>query len=500
MSILEKVALSKLADMNKTMYATKNGTSYKIKYKRSTTENEVLEFNQLGINQIIHLKKIYRETLTELTNNFSNPILWYTLNTDWISPYQNIVAVNPGKNLFNLAIVSLDSGLQQASIGYEVYTSAGYDVSDFIPVSAGTYAITKVRKYAIYNSTKTTVTVTDIPDRSPQVVTIVADGYLRCMFRHDEVPTSQVETGSIQTTFVPYEKLTSFTGTVGGNHGTSGDAGYSTARNISATMYADGKIVTDGEIVNCDQVVLVVKNYISASNKIDITTGFKADSLEETISYTITSNNIEVSVYLTALEDITINGYVGLQLTMDMFSGQVYYGDSANKYTHDGAMHYSVASPTFNGNKMIYSNSDNAIVTYYNLGLGLSDREYNPSGYPFYMSTFGKLYGHLVANSSPLTLTKGNTAYYVGGYTICQPLVCVGADRAYFIKLNGSIIYCVDFVTAHNNSYLVLPIDCLGREIEIINKSDSIACDNVVGGNGLKISASGWGVLEFKIK
>lgn len=378
-------ARNQVSTLNKSLFASKNGTSYKVKYRFNDTENMMIEFNKLGVNEIIHPKRIYKETSSQLTANMELAA-WYTLGTDWISPYSNIEAAN------------------------------------------GT---------------------------------------------------------------------TTFIGTTGGNHGTDGAGGFPTARNVSSSMYADGAKVVDGENVNCDEVTLVVVNYISAANHIDPVTGSKADSLEEVVTYKITPGNIEISVYLTAMEELTINGYAGLQMTTDMISGEYYFNDSSNKFFPDGTARSSEALP-FDVDRMIYADDQHVFATYTNRSVGLGDLSYRGSASVYTASVFNKLYAHLL--NSPITLLNGASTVYSGGYSITHPLPCDGAEKAYFVKYNGTKEYCVDFLSPVTNTYFEIGKEHVGKQIEIVDQSSSITCDNIVSGKGLKISANDFGTLKFKVK
>src|SRR5690606_35584662 len=106
------------------------------------------------------------------------------------------------------------------------------------------------------------------------------------------------------------------------------------------------------------EVKLVTKNLISVSNKINPDTGDKADSLEETVTYTVTPNHMEVAVCLKALEDLTINGYIGLQMTSNMFKGELDFCDGSGKLAPDGTRHDSLSLP-FLGDRVIYADSNN---------------------------------------------------------------------------------------------------------------------------------------------
>ena len=369
--------------------AIKTGNLFKIKYKYNDTINEMVEFSPLGINNIIHPKKISRETAGELTTALDGLTTHYVIDTDWVSPYKGIVADN------------------------------------------GT---------------------------------------------------------------------TSFDGTVGGNHGTVGAGGFATARPVSANLYVDGKLVTDNHVVYGDTAKLIVTNYVSASNKIDVSTGAKSDSLLETVVYTITKNNIEVAVTLKAEEPLTVNGYVGLQMTPQLVSNaDIYFGDKATKYKADGALHNSDSLP-FDGDRVVISNASDLVAMYTNRGVGVGDLSKIGTSPIHFVSEFNKVYSHLIGTGQSLRLLTNQAAYYSGGYSFMSPLKCNGAERAYKIKLNGQDIYCVDFFSVSVGTYLETSIADYGKEIEILEKSDTVAADEVISGNGLRLSSTGFGTLKFKIK
>lgn len=370
----------------KSMYATKNGTSYMIKF-RYGSEFMVVEFNELGINKIIHPKRLYKQTAADLNADFSNLTLWNEIRTDWVSPYRGVTAINGGTS--------------------------------------------------------------------------------------------------------------SFTGTVGGNHGTVRGEGFATARSISMVMYADGNIINDGTVVNCDEVKIVTQNYISASNKMNPDTGEKADSLEEVVTFSVTPNHIEVSVSLTALEDLMINGYVGLQMTTNMFAGEVYFNDGSGKFKPDGTRRDSMSQP-FNGDRVVYSDSDNVFVVYTNRTSGLGDLSQKGAAPIHFISAFNKIYSHLI--SSPITVLANEPVCYSGGYTLDVPMSCAGAEKAYTIQLNGTKYYCVDFLEPVSDTYLQVNPLWLGKQIDLVEKSESVICDDIISEKGLRISSSDWGSLKFRMK
>ena len=367
----------------------KNGDKIQVKYRYNALENEIVEFNRLGINNIIHPKAFYREASTSLTDNFNNLSTRYTLNTDWVSPY----------------------------------------------------------------------------------ATLVADG-----------------------------GTTTFAGTVGGNHGTVGSGGHATARPVSEEYFLDGEMIKDGSVLYGDEVKIVVNNYVSARNRINPDTGAKSDSLLETVVYTITTNNIEVSVYCTANEPLNMGNYTGLQMTCALVpGGEIYFSeDTVGKFIDDGLRHDSSALP-YTGDRVVISNENDLVAVYTNREVGLGDLSHKGST-PIHFVNGNKTYSHLINPDNQVHLDTGESAYYSGGYSIMKPLECIGAEKAYFIKVDGTKIYCVDFLENSVNAYLKLPSSELGKTIEVLEKSETVLVDGIISGKGLKINSSGIGTLKFIIK
>lgn len=80
------------------MAALKTGTTLAVKFVYSDTQNMIIEFDLLGINQITHLKRLYLQDKVAgtLDNDlYANRVLLYEASSDWISPYR-IEALNNG--------------------------------------------------------------------------------------------------------------------------------------------------------------------------------------------------------------------------------------------------------------------------------------------------------------------------------------------------------------------------------------------------------------------
>ena len=371
------------------MYANYQGNdNVSIKYKYKSGENRIINFSDIGVNNLFQPHYIYKEEATELTKNFSGLTLIKTYGTDLVSPYHGLIANDP----------SVTEGI-----------------------------------------------------------------------------------------------------TVGGNHGTNGSSGFPTSSRVSLKVYADGVEISQGDLVGCSEVKMVLKTNIAASNTINLETGAFDPAMLETVVWTVTPYNMEVCVYLKALTNISIKGYVGLQLPASSMEYAL-FNDGNTKKAINGTYISSANYPSFEGYITLLANDtlDEVNAVYTNRGVGLGDLSHIGNGYPVaYISANNKLYQHLV--NVPVDLNSGETACYSGGYTFMDSFECTGAYMAYFIELNGGKIYCVDF-NSSGTAYVDMPIETIGKEITIVEESEGITIDSIISGNGIRVESTGVGYARFKVK
>lgn len=122
--------------------------------------------------------------------------------------YDKTDFLTTGKNMFDKSkrtlhmVVSDVDGTLSSDLG------TNYDTSDYIPVSSGvTYFINKVRKYALYNTSKTYVSGYNNTAYGSATFTPSQDGYIRFYVGQSFVDTTQMEIGSVGTSYESY-KLT----------------------------------------------------------------------------------------------------------------------------------------------------------------------------------------------------------------------------------------------------------------------------------------------------
>jgi hypothetical protein len=86
------------------MVALKTGTTLAAKFVYSDSQNMIIEFDLLGINQITHLKRIYTQDKVAGTMDndlYANRVLLYEASSDWISPYRiEALSNGNGNSLF----------------------------------------------------------------------------------------------------------------------------------------------------------------------------------------------------------------------------------------------------------------------------------------------------------------------------------------------------------------------------------------------------------------
>jgi hypothetical protein len=321
--------------------------------------------------------------------------------------------------------------------------------------------------------------------------------------------TNLVTMQSIATDWVsPYGLLAinnpvnAFAGTVGGNHGTDSGAGFPTARRENVTFYADNMLMQDNKIYYCDNVVVKAIHYIAASNTIDLTTGAKRDSVKEFVTYTITPQNIEVSVTLSALEDVKFNRYAGLQAQLTAWNDEGYFMlDKAPTLTLSpgGTLVNSANKNEAVTDRFVAKKGTDYLIGYMNRRVGIGNRNYIGDTYPnAFFSNNGKVYMPSV-NGTEMQVNNGESVFWNGGWTFTPKLNCDNAKAAYFINNLGKRVYCVDFFNAGVGYLDVLPED-YNKEIEVVYKDSTITCDTFTISKGLKVQSTGYGQLKFTIK
>lgn len=215
--------------------------------------------------------------------------------------------------------------------------------------------------------------------------------------------------------------------TVGGAHATNGSDGLPTGRfDEISYIKLDGQILYEGGIYKGKHLELKVDQFIFASNV--ITEKNSRDSLMEERTYSITSQNHEVEVNLTALEDIILTRYAGLQMTQPEFYNYFYFPGSSEKYKIKDEPQglYTLNEKSYEKlNRAVFYNDTSMLIMKtdrdYGIGTGKYAAEHsaeNPQSPLTYSGgKFGKIYSHNLGRSDAnLKLEDGENISYRGGY------------------------------------------------------------------------------------
>lgn len=214
-----------------------------------------------------------------------------------------------------------------------------------------------------------------------------------------------------------------YKGFTGGCHGYNGDqTGSATARTESVSILVDNRALTEGTTIYGNEIKVVVTNYIQGGNtkKED---GSGVEILKELVTYRFISDKVEVSVEITALEDLSIQTYYGMQI--NRFSSSVeFVGDALIKETFNGQNKSKDAALS----QMVLGDADEhyCIANLNNAGLGNKEHA-NINYYAFTSGTKG--YYSLVDSGNPLSLKAEENVYWCGFYQFTDTPNVLGVIR-----------------------------------------------------------------------
>ena len=212
-------------------------------------------------------------------------------------------------------------------------------------------------------------------------------------------------------------QTSNLTGFVGGWHASSGGAdGDPTAQTQSIKIYLDGEPFASGTQAGTEATVVVHNKVEALNTKLGESKRF---AINEDVTYTFKDSRLYVKVEITAIEDVRIGIYYGMQIAGGFSSkfefqtedGQTkttttdfYCAGKARDMTGYTANGHSVTAHMFDEGLGTFSKGTNAysaLVQYYSAG--------NGKGY--YM-----LIGDKDASSNSLVLKKDETVYWYGYY------------------------------------------------------------------------------------
>jgi len=238
--------------------------------------------------------------------------------------------------------------------------------------------------------------------------------------------------------------------TVGGAHGTGGGTGFPTGEfGELVAVTIDGQpltnIATRGKTLK-----VIVDHYISASNAINKTTGAKRRSIKERRTYTITSRSHKVQVDITALEDVTLTRYAGLQMIQPAYyTGLYLHDDVTNTVYVPGELASGFTIPQEKSfsklDRAVLFNDKSMLIMMTDRAFGIGDghlapahTETNPQA-PIYITggAFGKIYSHnLGKDNNSVALATNQTISYRGGYYFVENKSAT--DKLFTYSINGT--------------------------------------------------------------
>jgi hypothetical protein len=208
----------------------------------------------------------------------------------------------------------------------------------------------------------------------------------------------------------------------GGFHGYNGDqTGAATGETTNYKFFVDGKEVTetsDAVYHASKEVVILVTNEIQGNNTTK-SDGTGRAILQEQIKYTVTPNRIDIVNTITALEDIVVSQYYGLQLyKFSNMTGFLYYGDTVEEHDFSAVTTYTDEIDYLVGG--LDADPDRMVCQLDKTGIGR--HQYIKSGGIMARSiTGGKAYNNLVDNSpNYLPLSTNDSVFISGHYAFAE--------------------------------------------------------------------------------
>ncbi len=201
----------------------------------------------------------------------------------------------------------------------------------------------------------------------------------------------------------------------GGWHGSNGDGtGKPTAQPQSIKIIVDGKNVGNDFNILCDSLSLDVVNYIQGFD--DST--FNRPILKETVNYTLTVNGeVHVHVNISALVDITIQRYYGMQSVNFPVFDSVSYATPQKEINTAFVKADSRCSSNANVNSIILKDTagkHQLKLVMENKGLGTF--KYLAEELPrAFSASYRKSYFNLI-HGKYLPLKKGESVFWEGSY------------------------------------------------------------------------------------
>jgi len=191
-----------------------------------------------------------------------------------------------------------------------------------------------------------------------------------------------------------------------------------TAVPISTEVQVDGRIVQNSYLGRGDVVKILVINDIYGYNS-DFSNVNDA-VIREQVEYTITANKIDVQVSLTALQNVEIEKYYGLQSQNSAWKGELIYKSSQGEYELkvDSSINSdSLLVDKYGVDTVVVRNDEHTLRMWLDTGYGLGQLMYKSGDTPrSFTRDYGKSYFNLI-NGTNVVLSKNDTLTWRGTYS-----------------------------------------------------------------------------------
>lgn len=268
------------------------------------------------------------------------------------------------RNLFNKEVATKDHVLvSNGTVAQSDRTIGVYDVSDYITVTPGKYAVSINRNIAIYNENKSIISFIDNPGLEENIVDITQPGYIRVTFNQSRIDTSYVYRSEAQGDYVPFGKSQLSENIVITSANLSDDLKRGGVSKKTSIHFGDS-ITANGTIVEkiADITGFNTFNFgVGATRLIDIeppATGYQRLNFLDLLRAKVTGDWLKVDEGVSLINDPAVTERIEILKALDMSTVDYLsfmYGtndinnvdslgapDSTDSFTTSGAMNFAL--------------------------------------------------------------------------------------------------------------------------------------------------------------
>ena len=288
-------------------------------------------------------------------------------------------------------------------------------------------------------------------------------------------------------------------GWCGANHSYKEQNTVRTAESVSYEFYADGKKLTDGNIVSAKSIEVRVKNRIFNPTipPEESAVILSSELCIEDAIYRVENGNIFVSLSHTYTNElpVTVNNYYGMQSMFSTEDAVFTPGGEYTDFTKTTELLSSFKKQDYpNFRRFIERNAtkDRYQSTYL---LPYEDGNHNLIGDTSFMFTYssGKSYHHIMGTN---VVQVGSTVSWAGLYSWFLPMRDDDDVLVYTAQMHGKTYLFIDAKRAIAETYVEIPPQLTGQEYTIVEKSESITTvGDAASAKGLKFASSSTGTL-----